>query len=232
MEIVTMKRASAAVLALTLGLSGVLGGCNTAGKVKRTLALNDLQIKAGIAEDQGDWQEAYDIWTEYVDRRPHSAMAEYRLGVVEMRLGKYQDAVGHLRVAHDLQPGNIETLEALAEALVAVGDTDGLMRLLRESVNEGPEGSGYLRLGRYATEAGLLDEAREAYTLAIVNGRGESAEPYMAMADFARSIGDEDAEIRNLRYALWFDKNSATINDRLSALGMIPGPSLALQPEF
>ena len=232
MEVVGMKRASTLVLALTLGFSSVLGGCNTAGKVKRTLALNDLQIKAGIAEDEGNWEQAYEHWTEYVERRPHSAHAEYRLGVVEMRLGKYRDAVGHLRVAHDLQPGNIETIEALAGALVAVGDTEALLRMLRQSVNEGPEGSGYLRLGQYAAEAGMLDEAREAYTLAIVNGRGESAEPYIAMADFARMVGDEDAEVRNLRYALWFDKNSVVIGDRLRGLGMIPGPSLALKPEF
>ena len=34
LEVVGMKRASTLVLALTLGFSSVLGGCNTAGKVK------------------------------------------------------------------------------------------------------------------------------------------------------------------------------------------------------
>jgi hypothetical protein len=78
----------------------------------------------------------------------------------------------------------------------------------------------------------MLDEAREAYDLAIVRGRGTSAVPYLEMADFASTIGDTDLEIRNLRYALWFDRADESVMARLSALGMIPGPSLALQPEF
>ena len=227
-----MNRTGLAVLAALMSVSVGLGGCNTAGKVKRTLALNDLHIQAAVAEDRGDWEEAYELWSEYVDRRPQSALAEYRLGKVEMRLGLYSDAVSHLRVAHDLQPGNVEYIEALAEALVVVGDREALMTMLRQTADEGPEGSGYLRMGRYAEEAGLLDEARESFDLAIVHARGTSAEPYIAKADFAQRIGDADMEVQNLRYALWFDRTDESINARLTALGMIPGPSLALKPEF
>jgi tetratricopeptide (TPR) repeat protein len=232
MEDIGMNRFGMVVLALVLAMLMGFGGCNSAGKVKRTLALSDLHIRAAVAEDEGNWNEAYDLWSEYVERRPQSDLAEYRLGMVEMRLGLYTQAASHLRVAHDLKPGNIEYLEALAEALVATGDTQALMTLLRQTSEEGPDGSGYLRMGRFAQRAGMLDEAREAYQLAIVNARGTSAEPYVAMADFARATGNVDDEIRNLRYALWFDRTDASISTRLSGLGMIPGPSLALQPEF
>ncbi|MFG0245546.1 MAG: tetratricopeptide repeat protein [Phycisphaerales bacterium JB052] len=227
-----MKRMGTAILVLAMGVGFGLGGCSTAGKVKRTLALNDLHIRAAVAEDEGDWDEAYALWSEYVDRRPQSALAEYRLGQVEMQLGLYRDAVGHLRVAHDLQPGNVEYIEALAGALVASGDQDALMDLMRRTAEEGPDGSGYLRMGRYAQQAGLLDEANEAFQLAIVQARGTSPEPYIAMADFARAIDNTDLEVRNLRYALWFDRTNQAINTRLQGLGMIPGPSLALTPEF
>lgn len=227
-----MMRAGMMAMVLVLGGAFVFAGCSPAGKVQRTLSLNNLHIRAAIAEDEGDWDEAYALWSEYVDRRPQSALAEYRLGMVEMRLGMYRDAVGHLRVAHDLKPGNVEYIEALAGALVASGDTDGLMTLLRQTVDEGEAGSGYLRMGRYAQEAGLLDEAREALSLAVVNARGESAQPYIAMADFGRATGDRELEIRNLRYALWFDRTDPVIGDRLESLGVIPGPSLALEPEF
>jgi tetratricopeptide (TPR) repeat protein len=227
-----MKRYGAIVLVLAATTLTGLGGCDAPRKVKNTLTLNDLHIRAAVAEENGDWEQAYDLWTEYVDRRPQGALAEYRLGLVEMRLGLYEQAISHLRIAHDLQPGSIEYLEALASSLVTVGDQDALMTLLRQTAEEGPDGSGYLRMGRFAQEAGLLDEAHEAYSLAIVAARGESAEPYLAMADFAKMIGDDDLEVRNLRFALWFDRDNPTISNRLSETGMIPGPSLALAPEF
>lgn len=227
-----MTRLSVLLMMVVLAGGSVLGGCNTAGKVKRTLALNDLHIRAAVAEDEGDWDQAYALWSEYVERRPQSALAEYRLGMVEMRLGLERQAVGHLRVAHDLKPGNIEYLEALASALVATGQTESLMTLLRQTAEEGPDGSGYLRMARFAQEAGMLDEAREAYELAIMQARGASPKPYLEMAQFARVIEDQDMEIRNLRFALWFDRTDAAIESRLEALGMIPGPSLALKPEF
>lgn len=227
-----MNRIAAIALVLTMIVPMGLIGCTPAKKVKRTLDLSDLHIRAAVAEDEGDWERAYELWSEYVDVRPQSDLAEYRLGLVEMRLGLYDQAVSHLRIAHDLKPGNIEYLEALADAYVAAGDQDSLMTLLRQTSNEGPEGSGHLRTAKYARELGLMDEAREAHALAIVHARGESAEPYIAMADFAQAIGDEELETRNLRQALWFDKTDPEINARLQALGMIPGPSLAIRPEF
>lgn len=224
-------------LLTTVLLVGVLGscflsGCSTTRKVKNTLSLNNLHIQAAIAEDEGDDQLAYELWSEYVERRPQSALAEYRLGKVETRLGQYEQAIGHLRVAYDLQPGNIEYLEALADALVLSNRIDTLMSLLRQTVNEGETGSGYLRLSKYAQQVGQMDEAREALLLAIAQSKGTSAEPYLNMADFARSIQDTKTEIEYLRYALWFDRSDPTVLARLNDLGLIPGPSLALRPAF
>lgn len=232
MEVSSMNRIGMIVLVLLMSVSTGMVGCTPAKKVQRTLALNDLHINAAVAEERGDWDRAYELWGEYVEQRPQSALAEYRLGQVEMQLGLYNQAVTHLRVAHDLEPGNLEYLEALADALVVTGQDQQLLTLLRQTAEEGPNGSGYLRTARYAQEAGMMDEAREALSLAIVNARGESAEPYLAMAAFSRTIGDSDEEVRNLRQALWFDRSDEMINTRLSELGMIPGPSLALQPEF
>lgn len=232
MEVRSMNRFGATVLVLITGVTMGMGACTPTNKVKRTLALNDLHIRAAVAEDNGDWDQAYELWSEYVDRRPQSALAEYRLGLVERRLGLNEQAVSHLRIAHDLQPGNVEYLEALADALVAVNDRDQLMTLLRQTAEEGPDGTGYLRIARFAQQAGMMDEAREALSLAIVESRGESPVPYLAMADFASTIGDTDLEVRSLRQALWFDRTNEQINSRLTALGMIPGPSLAIRPEF
>ena len=208
----------------------VLSGCTSVNKVKRTLALNDLHIQAAVAEDRGDDEAAYDLWTEYVDRRPNSQLAEYRLGLVETRLGLYTPAVGHLRVAHDLAPGNLEYLEALSSALALDGRSEALLNLLRQTVDEGPAGSGYLRLAKFATQIGQMDEAKAAIESAIVYWHGDLSEPYLAMADFAHAIQDTNLEIMSLRHVLWFDPAAESILNRIEGLGIIPGPSLAVEP--
>jgi len=213
-------------------LSSAPLGCTATKTVRDTLTLNDLQIRAGVAEDKGNWQQAHDLWSDYVERRPQSAMAEYRLGMAKIQLGMYRDAVTHLRIAHDLRPANVQYIEGLAQALLLAGEQERLLDLLRSTVDEGDGIQGYLRMARYARQAGLLDEAHEALELAIVNAGGQSPEPYLAMADFARQTGNTDLEIQNLRYALWFDRTNEAIQNRLAELGLIPGPSLAQPPVY
>jgi hypothetical protein len=64
----------------------------------------------------------------------------------------------------------------------------------------------------------------------MIYAGNESPEPYVAMADLAKQIGDRDLEIKALRQALWFDPASDELNQRFLGLGVIPGPSLALEP--
>jgi len=226
-----MKLAKAASIILLSALSvNMLAGCTPVNKVRRTLSLNTLHIQAGIAESEGDDQAAYELWSEYVDRRPHSNMVEYRLGMVETRLGLYNQAAGHLRIAYDLKPGNLVYLEALCNALIKAERTDSMMKLLRETIDEGETGTGYLRLAHFAKEAGQMDEAQEALILAIAQDQGDSIAPYVAMADFASVIGNTESEIEHLRFALWFDVSDPEILSRLESLGMISGPSLAVDP--
>lgn len=227
-----MKLSKPLTITLCVFTLSILWGCSTASKVKRTLALNDTHIQAAIAEENGDYQRAYELWTSYVDRRPQSVLAEHRLGLVEMKLGLYEQAVGHFRVAHDLKPGNLEYIHSLADALVQANQTDALMSLLHETETEGPAGSGELRLARYAQQVGLMDEAHQALLRSIIRNNGQSPEPYIEMANFARTIGDPEAETQNLRYALWFDQSDPIILARLESLGMITGPSLAIAPSF
>lgn len=219
-------------LALTLLLAALIlaPGCSTARKVKTTLASNEALVAAGAAEDAGDLEKAYGLWTEYVELRPHEANGEYRLGRIENKLGKHRDAANHLRIAHDLKPGNVVYIEELAIALAQSGQQDELLSLLHATVNEGENGSGYIRLAHHAAKAGMMDEAREALMTAVALNGGTSPAPHIAMADFARETGDTEAEVLALRHALWFDRADAGILARIRELGVVPGPSLALDP--
>lgn len=214
------------LLSVLLGLAS----CGPTQKVKRTLALNDLSREARTAAENGDDQKSLELWQEYVDRRPHSHFAEYQLGMTEARIGMYTEAIGHLTTAHDLRPGEIKYIEGLADTYIQAGRPQDMMDLLQETSGEGGRVSGQLRVAKYAQEAGMLDEAKQAIRMAMSFGGGETAEPYMAMADLARKAGDKKLEEQALRQALWFDPASDDLDQRFLALGITPGPSLAMVP--
>lgn len=206
-------------------------GCQSAGKVKRTLALNEIQNHAGHAEAQGDDARALELWTEYVDRRPHEAMARHRLGLVLMRTGNPSAASEHLWVAHDLRPANTEYLEALSESLHQSGQRDTLFQLLRNTMNEGGLAAGHMRYATFAIRNGLVDEAEESIRVAAALEGTNSDKPYRMLADLARQTGDAEREIEAWRTVLWFNVTDAEANQRLRELGVIPGPSLATAPQ-
>lgn len=226
------KFAVSPLRAALLGLAVVvlMAGCQPANKVRRTLALNDLQNKAGYAEQQGDDALATELWSEYVERRPHEAMARYRLGLVELRNANPRAAATHLWVAHDLRPGRIDYLETLAEALHQSGQREEMFQLLRDTIAEGGLAAGHLRLAGFAQRAGLVDEAEESLRIAAAIEGTNSDIPYRRLAELAQQTGDTDAEIEAWRTVLWFDATDEMANARLRSLGVIPGPSLAMPP--
>jgi len=214
----------------TILIATLLSGCGPTQKVKRTFALNQLSIEARNAARDGDDQLSLELWQEYVERRPHAHFAQYELGMTESRMGMYGLAIGHLTTAHDLRPGNIQYIESLGDTYILAGRAEDMMSLMRGTAQEGEPGEGQLRLAGYAQQVGLLDEAKQAIGAAMFYTGGESVEPYIAMADFARQAGDADLEVKSLRQALWFDPSSDKLDQRFLALGITPGPSLALNP--
>lgn len=208
----------------------MLTGCQPASKVRRTLALNELQNRAGYAEQQGDDATALALWREYIERRPHEAMARFRLGQVLLRNGEPQEASEHFHVAYDLKPGRMDYLEALAESLHQSGQREAMFQLLQDTMTEGGLAAGHMRYARFALRAGLVDEAAESLRIAAALEGPNSDAPHRMLADLARQTGDTDAEIEAWRTILWFDATDAEANRRLSELGVIPGPSLAIPP--
>jgi tetratricopeptide (TPR) repeat protein len=55
---------------------------------------------------------------------PTNATANRRLGMIELSLAQYEQALGHLEAAYASEPGNTTTLELLGEALITNGRLD------------------------------------------------------------------------------------------------------------
>ena len=52
-----------------------------------------------------------------------------------------------------------------------------------------------------------------------------------ALARFYESIGAKDEALLRYRMAMWLDRENPEIQERIRALGEIPGPTLAIIPE-
>ncbi|MFK7883998.1 MAG: tetratricopeptide repeat protein [Phycisphaerales bacterium] len=215
---------------LLIAASTISLGCQPARKVQNTLALGEIQNQAGFAENNGDDAKAIELWNEYVNRRPQQASAQYRLGKLLLSNGQPEAATDHLWVAHDLNPGNLEYLDLLAESMHQAGERENMFQLLQDTIEEGGLAAGHLRLAKHSLRAGLIDEAEESIRIAAAVDGNQSDRAHRALASLARQTGDSESEIQAWRTVLWFEPGDLEANTRLSELGEIPGPSLATPP--
>ncbi|MDX9912802.1 MAG: tetratricopeptide repeat protein [Phycisphaerales bacterium] len=219
-----MRNRSLALLALAVGTAGMVG-CSTSQR-----NIWKVRSDAEHAYEFGRYETAEADWAEYVDRRPQDADGHYYYGLALLANGKPAPAREQLVIANDMRPDHEDTIEALASAIRATGNTDDLFRFLRRMIEERGIASDYDRLGRYLASVGNPDEAETAFLTAAQLDGGKTVAPQLALANFYRSIGDVQNEKLRLRMALALEPQNEDVQARLRGLGEVPGPSLALTP--
>ncbi len=211
---------------IVLALSAVLlGGCATQRTLPRVREDGDK------AFERGQYDKALADYIEYVDRKPGEPVVRHQLAKTFLLVGQPEEAVPHARVAFDQHPERTDYAETLAEALFASHQPDELYAFLRLLIDQRRGVADYMRLGSFAARLGDVDEAEAAFITAAKLDAGRTSGPHLALADLYQTAGDNERAIRRLRMALYVEPGNTQIMTRLRALGEIPGPSLALQPE-
>lgn len=217
-----MRRA-AVLTGLILGVAGGLTACGP-----RPLSM--VRADANYHYFRAEYQEAQPLYEEVVQRRAADAEAHYELGRNLLALGRATEAREQMILAYNLQPQNETYFEGMADAYVAAGNEEDLFDALEHQIRDRGGVADYLRFGKYAQKLGHADEAERALLGAAEIDGGRTIEPQLALADFYRSVGDRENEIRRLRMALWFDPSDDEIEARLRELGQVPGPTFVLEP--
>lgn len=219
------------LMVLVLALA-MLGGCVTNSM---------LRERGYTAMNQGDWAAAESAFQQAVQRRPEDYVALYYLGLAKLRLDQPLEAQLLLERAltlteqapDDAQAGPVDLreriLDRLSEAYFAQEKFDRLTQFLGEIAETTHAPADYLRLARYQEQIGDLDGASVAYRKAALFA-GSDPKPYIAVADFYRSINDPANEKIALRYAYHVDPTNPNVNRRLRELGIVPGPTAGLVP--
>ncbi len=190
-----------------------------------------------VVRDSGDkayrfqqYELARAEYAEVVDRDPADWQYRAKLGETLLLLGEPVAAREHLAIAHELRPQDDAILDDYARAMLASEAYDSLHEALLTRARETQAVEDYVRLGVYDLRAGDADSAERALITAARLDEGLTPGPQLALATFYETVGDETQALRRLRMALYTDLENREANERLRALGHIPGPTFALPP--
>ena len=122
-------------------------------------------------------------------------------------------------------------VDALAQSIYAQDRPEPLLALCKEAAEQTGTTRAFLHLGKYLWLSGDVDAAKVAFRKAVILGKPDNAEPYVRLADFYESIGDQQSALTELRRAYGISPHDRQLADRLRAHGMVPGPTIALPPE-
>ena len=193
-----------------------------------------LRQDARMAAYHGNLPEARDIYKLAADREPDDVLAQYELGRIYLQLDKGLDAQLAFEKADTLKPEDKELcpkiLDGIAEALLIQNRKENLSAFLAEQASYYGQPRDYIRQGKFLAKMGCIDEAAIAYRKAAHFSAPDDPTTYIAIADFYESINDFENTRLSLRYAYYIDPNHPGLADRLRKIGIIPGPTIRLQP--
>lgn len=190
-----------------------------------------------VLRERGDFRfehqryaEAAEQYRQIADRYPGDWEAQYKLGLSLLEIGELVEARNALEVAHTRQPDNIDVIDALAEVMYRQRDDAYLFAFLRRQAEKTQSARAYLRLAEYSRALGDPDSAVVAVDTAIEIDDGRTVEPYIAAAELAMELQDDQLALRRLRQAYGIDPRNEKVNELIRELGEVPGPTLALPP--
>lgn len=193
-----------------------------------------LRERASMATARGDLVTAELNYRKAVERNPTDHKAQYGLGLTLLAMNKPMQAQIALEKAWSLKPNRSEfvpgVLDALAQAYEMQNRPEMLVNFLAEAVDRYGTTADYLRQAKYLIKIGDLDGAKLALRKAAYFAKKGDAKPYLVIADFYEQINDVPNAVTALRYAYFVDEDHPAIPDRFRRHGLVPGPTLKLEP--
>ena len=213
------------LFALPLILVATLGGCQSDGR-----ATHIIERSGDRAMSQEDYGLAVMEYREAVNQRP--GRWDMRVKLAEALLANDQPAFAReqLEIAYTQRPTNAQVLDLLAEAMLRSGDTEAMMRELRFAAEETGNATDWYRPGVFLPRAGDDDAAETALRTAARLDGGNDAAYQIGLANFYRSVGDEDRSLERLRMALFLDQENEDVRSTIREMGHVPGPTYGLVP--
>jgi tetratricopeptide (TPR) repeat protein len=222
---------------------GVIAGILLLGACGNSEASRKRMIETGNKYfTNSDYKTAALVYRRVIQKNPREGEAYYRLGLTELRLGRYAEALRSLRRASELQPGNEDAHARLGELYLMVFMAnqklnrqylEDLTELSGRMLKRNPKSVEGLRLKGYAGVAGKDQKiALEAFQEAV-RLKPDSGQLMTAYAQALAANGRAEEGEKSARDHLRRDKSYGPIYDflylRKLALRDIPGAEAVLK---
>ncbi len=188
---------------------------------------------ARLYAESGDYDHAAKV-IEAVAVADRTAKMEAALGAAYDQLKRTKDAIAAYQRASDMEPGDLRTLEALAQALLSDNQLDEALKQYRELAAEDPENSSALvhigeiqrRQGKYEDALATIRQARkmkpddleagynEGLLLDVLGRYDDAAAVYEKMVDLtSHANGAYTAEEKDNR-AIFLERLGLVYNEQ------------------
>lgn len=149
------------------------------------------------------WQDSSTLFAHALEVNPHSAVAQYHLGLALARAGSHAEAVALYRDALAERPDFAEIHDELGNSLFALGRKNEAAEKFRDALALAPDNvDAHLGLGASLEASGKVEEARSQY-LAALGLWPESPRAHYYLGNLAlKEPGNSDRAIAHYEAAL------------------------------
>ncbi|HYE21619.1 MAG TPA: hypothetical protein VEA69_24450 [Tepidisphaeraceae bacterium] len=235
-----MSRSRMAMAGVLVGLVALMsGGCS------------DMITFAGDARDAGlkayaeaRYPDAAGAFRAALKQDPRDYQSHYYLGLSNLKLGAYQQAMVNFRACLDTRMVTLagqeddataaKALDGLAQAIVKADEQDLEVNKIEQAARNAKgtqAGREYIVLAKVYRYRGLPDMALDYYNRACLSDNRNFG--YLKEYGlYAEQLQQQAKAEQSLRQAYAINGRDAEVSEALKRLGVVPGPSLLAKDEL
>ncbi|MCK5362968.1 MAG: tetratricopeptide repeat protein, partial [Gammaproteobacteria bacterium] len=183
----------------------------------------ELWERAMAAEQREDWSSAKGLYRKLVDAMPKHAPIFQRLGLIALREGRPNDAMGHFQHSLSIEPADPVCLNNLGNVLRELGRRRESVSAYRRALGHRPDYPSALY--NLAGTLALLGEHSQAVGVyrGLLRLAPDDAEAWSALGLSLLEIGEEAESKKALEEALRLKPNDAEVLSELGVAHQIEG---------
>jgi len=189
-------------------------------KRKRNFTIRLLAGRAAVYERRRQWEQAYDLLKQWVEKDPDNAAAHQRLGIALFRLQKVSEAIEEFGKARQIKPDVAHPYVTLGLLFSQQGDMDKAQQAFEKAYAENKADAATAQTyAEWLIQQGKLDQAQTVASALLQQEKGkDSINALLLDGIVAYMKGQTDRAEQSLSQVLRLDPSNAKATNLLALL--------------